>query len=102
MTSQHDLLQTAGWSDDALSDSIGQRLKHAGYEVSTDYDEGMKSVLAFNPDAVILVLTPPKLDCCMLSPTLMPKANTRMNQVTLDSNAYLTSIAVTVNKTECG
>jgi DNA-binding response OmpR family regulator len=31
-------------SDDALSDSIAQELKYAGYEVSTNYSEGMKSV----------------------------------------------------------
>jgi DNA-binding response OmpR family regulator len=53
-------------SDDALSTSIAETLKHAGYEVSTDYSEGMKSVVAFNPDAVILGADPPQLDCCDL------------------------------------
>jgi DNA-binding response OmpR family regulator len=47
-------------SDDALKQSIVQILKHGGYSVSTDYGEGMKSVLAFNPDVVILGADPPQ------------------------------------------
>jgi hypothetical protein len=38
-------------SDDALRDHIVAVLSDAGYEVSTDYREGMKAVLAFDPDA---------------------------------------------------
>src|ERR1700751_4568361 len=53
-------------SDDALRDQIVSVLSDAGYEVSTDYREGMKSVLAFNPDAVVLGADPPQLDCCDL------------------------------------
>src|SRR5437773_10566687 len=53
-------------SDDALRDQIVAVLSGAGYEVSTDYREGMKAVLAFNPDAVILGANPPQLDCCDL------------------------------------
>jgi serine protease Do len=53
-------------SDAALRESIAQTLTHAGYEVSTDYSEGMESVLAFGPDAVILGANPPQLDCCDL------------------------------------
>lgn len=53
-------------SDAALRASIAQTLKQAGYEVSTNYSEGMESVLAFNPDAVILGANPPQLDCCDL------------------------------------
>src|SRR5262249_25262366 len=53
-------------SDDALRRSIVAVLSDAGYEVSTDYREGMKSVLAFSPDAVILGVDPPQLDCCDL------------------------------------
>ncbi|PYX06105.1 MAG: hypothetical protein DMG88_19490 [Acidobacteria bacterium] len=41
-------------SDDALREQIVAVLSEAGYEVSADYREGMKAVLAFNPDAVIL------------------------------------------------
>jgi hypothetical protein len=41
-------------------------LSEAGYEVSTDYREGMKSVLTFTPDGVILGANPPQLDCCDL------------------------------------
>lgn len=43
-----------------------QILKHVGYEVSTDYSEGINSVLVLNPDAVILGANPPQLDCCDL------------------------------------
>src|SRR5215469_18124885 len=53
-------------SDDVLRDSIAQTLQHAGYEVSTDYSQGINSVLAFHPDAVVLGADPPQLDCCDL------------------------------------
>jgi DNA-binding response OmpR family regulator/S1-C subfamily serine protease len=53
-------------SDDALRDRIATTLSDAGYQVSTDYAEGMKSVLALSPDAVILGANPPQLDCCDL------------------------------------
>ena len=53
-------------SDDALRNRIATILSDAGYLVSTDYAEGMKSILAFGPDAVILGADPPQLDCCDL------------------------------------
>jgi DNA-binding response OmpR family regulator len=53
-------------SDKALRDHIVAVLSDAGYEVSTDYREGMKAVLAFHPDAVVLGADPPQLDCCDL------------------------------------
>jgi S1-C subfamily serine protease/DNA-binding NarL/FixJ family response regulator len=53
-------------SDDALRERIAAVLGGAGYRVSTDYEEGMKSILAFGPDAVILGANPPQLDCCDL------------------------------------
>lgn len=53
-------------SDDVLRDSIVRTLKQGGYEVSTDYSEGINSVLTFSPDAVILGADPPRLDCCDL------------------------------------
>lgn len=53
-------------SDDALSGQISTVLREAGYEVSTDYRGGMRSVLAFEPEIVILGADPPQLDCCDL------------------------------------
>jgi DNA-binding response OmpR family regulator len=53
-------------SDDDLRNHIVAVLSDAGYEVSTDYAEGMKAVLAFSPDAVVLGADPPQLDCCDL------------------------------------
>src|SRR5277367_4459147 len=53
-------------SDDALRASLVTGLGEAGYEVSTDYSGGMKAVLAFDPDLVILGANPPQLDCCDL------------------------------------
>jgi DNA-binding response OmpR family regulator/S1-C subfamily serine protease len=53
-------------SDDSLRSSIVGALSDAGYEVSTDYREGMKFVLKFSPDAVVLGANPPQLDCCDL------------------------------------
>ena len=53
-------------SDDALREQIVTTLTEAGYEVSTDYREGIKAVRAFNPDVVVLGADPPQLDCCDL------------------------------------
>jgi DNA-binding response OmpR family regulator len=53
-------------SDDALREQIVAVLRDAGYEVSTNYQQGMKAVLAFDPDAVVLGADPPQLDCCDL------------------------------------
>jgi DNA-binding response OmpR family regulator/S1-C subfamily serine protease len=53
-------------SDDRLRDHIVMVLSDAGYEVSTDYEQGIKAVLAFDPDAVVMGADPPQLDCCDL------------------------------------
>jgi len=53
-------------SDDALREQVVAVLRDAGYQVSTDYQQGMKAVVAFDPDAVILGADPPQLDCCDL------------------------------------
>src|SRR3984893_18378454 len=53
-------------SDDSLREHIVAVLSDAGYEVSTDYRGGMKAVVAFNPDIVVLGADPPQLDCCDL------------------------------------
>jgi DNA-binding response OmpR family regulator/S1-C subfamily serine protease len=53
-------------SDETLREHIVTVLSDAGYEVSTDYREGMKAVLAFDPDAIVLGADPPQLDCCDL------------------------------------
>jgi len=53
-------------SDEALREQLAAVLRDAGYEVSTDYREGMKAILAFDPDAVVLGANPPQLDCCDL------------------------------------
>ena len=53
-------------SDDSLRARIATVLSDAGYQVSTDYREGIRSVLTFNPDAIILGADPPMLDCCDL------------------------------------
>jgi DNA-binding response OmpR family regulator/S1-C subfamily serine protease len=52
--------------DDALRERILAVLTDAGYEVSGDCSEGMKTVLSFAPDAVIMGADPPQLDCCSL------------------------------------
>jgi DNA-binding response OmpR family regulator/S1-C subfamily serine protease len=53
-------------SDDSLREHIVSVLSDAGYEVSTDCRGGMKAVLAFNPDTVVMGADPPQLDCCDL------------------------------------
>src|SRR6267142_2573529 len=52
--------------DDSLREHIAAVLSDAGYEVSTDCRGGMKAVVAFNPDTVVLGADPPQLDCCDL------------------------------------
>src|ERR1700734_393493 len=53
-------------SDNSLRDNVVTALSDAGFEVSTDYRDGMKTVLAFDPDIVVLGADPPQLDCCDL------------------------------------
>ena len=53
-------------SNETLREQIAKALSDAGYEVSIDYQGGMKAVLASDPDAVILGANPPQLDCCDL------------------------------------
>jgi len=52
--------------EDSLREHIVAALSEPGYQISTDYREGMKAVLAFEPDVVILGADPPQLDCCDL------------------------------------
>ena len=54
--------------DIAIRASIATVLSEAGYEVSTDYQEGMKSVLTLNPDAVILGANPPSWTVAIYCP----------------------------------
>src|SRR6267154_1165273 len=53
-------------SDERLREQIVAVLNGAGFEVTTDYQEGMKAVLGFDPDVVVLGADPPQLDCCDL------------------------------------
>ena len=70
-------------SDQTLRDRIVSILSEAGYEVSTDYRGGMKSVLDFSPDAVILGADPPKLDCCDLLSEIKGSENTHEIRVVM-------------------
>jgi DNA-binding response OmpR family regulator/S1-C subfamily serine protease len=53
-------------TDENLRGTVLSVLSDAGFEVSTDYRDGMKTVLAFDPDIVVLGANPPQLDCCDL------------------------------------
>ena len=53
-------------SDDVLREQIIAVLRDAGYLVSSDSQQGMRAVVTFDPDAVILGADPPQLDCCGL------------------------------------
>jgi serine protease Do len=64
-------------SDDALREHVVAVLSDAGYELSTDYREGMKAVLAFGPDVVLLGADPPQLDCCDLLSEIKGSEHTR-------------------------
>src|SRR5216683_7509525 len=63
-------------SDQRLREHIVAVLTDAGYEVSTDSREGMKAVVAFNPDTVVLGADPPQLDCCDLLSEIKGAAHT--------------------------
>jgi DNA-binding response OmpR family regulator/S1-C subfamily serine protease len=69
--------------DDSLREQIVAALSDAGYEVSTDYREGMKAVLAFNPDTVVLGADPPQLDCCNLLSEIKGSEHTRNIRVVM-------------------
>src|ERR1700757_868736 len=70
-------------SDDALREQILAVLRDAGYEVSTDYQQGMKAVVAFDPDAVVLGADPPQLDCCDLLSEIKGSDQTRNIRVVM-------------------
>jgi len=70
-------------SDDSLRKHIAAALSDAGYEVSTDYQGGMRAVLAFGPDAVILGANPPQLDCCDLLSEIKGSENTHNIRVVM-------------------
>jgi S1-C subfamily serine protease/DNA-binding NarL/FixJ family response regulator len=72
-------------SDDGFREQIVSVLSDAGYEVSTDYQEGMKSVLAFSPDAVVLGADPPQLDCCDLLSEIKGSEHTQNIRVVMVS-----------------
>src|SRR5882757_6565377 len=70
-------------SDDALGEQIAAVLRDAGYEISTDYQQGMKAVLAFDPDVVVLGADPPQLDCCDLVSEIKGSEQTRHIRVVM-------------------
>ena len=69
--------------DNVLREHIIAALSDAGYEVSTDYREGMNSVLSFDPDVVILGANPPQLDCCDLLSEIKGSEHTRNIKVVM-------------------
>lgn len=70
-------------SDEGLREAIASILRDAGYEVSTDFRRGMKVVLDFKPDIVILGADLPKLDCCDLLAEIKGSDHTRDMRVVL-------------------
>src|SRR5271170_6622848 len=70
-------------SDDALRANLITALGDAGYELSTDYSGGMKAVLAFEPDVVLLGADPRQLDCCDLLSEIKSSKQTRNIRVVM-------------------
>src|SRR5215831_14722852 len=64
-------------SDDALREGIAAVLRGGGYEVSTDREGGMTSVLAFSPDAVLLGADALRPDGCDLLSQIKGSAQTQ-------------------------
>jgi DNA-binding response OmpR family regulator/S1-C subfamily serine protease len=69
--------------NDTLREHIVATLNNAGYEVSTDYGEGIKTVLTLRPDAVILGADPPQLDCCGLLSEIKASEHTQNTRVVM-------------------
>jgi DNA-binding response OmpR family regulator/S1-C subfamily serine protease len=69
--------------DDALRATLIAALGDAGYKVSTEYREGMKAVLDFEPDLVILGADPPQLDCCDLLSEIKASKHTQNIRVVM-------------------
>ena len=72
-------------SDEGLRENVATALKDAGYQVSTDYRDGMKAVLDFAPDAVVLGADPPQLDCCDLLSEIKGSEHTQNIRVVMIS-----------------
>jgi len=70
-------------SDDSVREHVVTVLSDAGFEVSTDYRGGMKAVLAFDPDVVVLGADPPQLDCCDLLSEIKGSKNTHNIRVVM-------------------
>jgi DNA-binding response OmpR family regulator/S1-C subfamily serine protease len=70
-------------SDEGLRQQIVAALSDAGYEVYTDSQGGMKAVLAFGPDTVILGADPPQLDCCDLLSEIKASEHTQNIRVVM-------------------
>ena len=70
-------------SNDVLRASLITVLGDAGYNVSTDCSAGMKAVLAFEPDLVLLGADPPQLDCCDLLSEIKGSRHTRNIRVVM-------------------
>lgn len=70
-------------SDEGLNETLVSVLSDTGYVVSTDYRGGMKSVLAFEPDLLILGADPPQLDCCDLLSEIKSAKHTRNIRVVM-------------------
>jgi DNA-binding response OmpR family regulator/S1-C subfamily serine protease len=70
-------------AQEASRKSILELLGGAGYVVSDDCRDGMKSVLAFGPDLVVMGADPPRLDCCDLLAEIKGTENTRNVRVVM-------------------
>jgi len=70
-------------SDEALRATLITMLGDAGYKISTDYRGGMKAILAFEPDLVILGADPPQLDCCDLLSEIKASRHTQNIRVVM-------------------
>jgi DNA-binding response OmpR family regulator/S1-C subfamily serine protease len=70
-------------SDPDLRESIAAVLRDAGYEVSTDHREGMRAILAFAPDVVVLGANPPQLNCCDLLSQIKGSEHTQYVRVVM-------------------
>lgn len=69
--------------DNAIREQLVAVLSDAGYDVSADYRGGMKAVVAFAPDVVVLGADPPKIDCCDLLSQIKASEKTQSIRVVM-------------------
>lgn len=69
--------------EDGVREGIAATLSNAGFEVSTESGYGIKAVVEFDPEVIVLVGNPPQLDCCDLLSQVKSSEHTQYIRVVM-------------------